>query len=108
MRYDWRPEESDAQIVIGVVVASFYFHQAASLKEKRGLVARLKARLRQKHEVSVAEVGKQDDPRQGVLAAAAVGSDSPTVNALLQSIKRELEGASAGELVNCTTELLHY
>lgn len=109
MRFEWRAEESDAQIVIGVLVASFYFHAAASLKEKRGQVLRVKAKLSQRSgSVAVAEVGKQDDPHQAVLAAVTVGCESPTVHRALQEMKEHLERESLGELVHCETELLHY
>ena len=63
----------------------------ASLKEKRGLVKPLLARLHREFDVAAAEVEHQDVWQTAVLAVVAVGNDAAHLEAELQGIVRWVE-----------------
>lgn len=71
---------------IGLVHLKLNVAQAMSLKDKRRVLKSFKDRLRNTHNVSVAEVEDQDSRRWSVLAVAMVGSDRRYVEGGLQKI----------------------
>jgi len=60
--------------------------QAQSLKDKRRAVKGFKDRVRNGHNVSIAEVDALDNRRRAVLAVAMVGSDRRYMEGALQQI----------------------
>ncbi|MCK4276890.1 MAG: DUF503 domain-containing protein [Phycisphaerae bacterium] len=71
---------------IGLVHLDFRVPEAMSLKDKRRALKSFKDRLRNKHNVSVAEVNNQDNHRKAVLAIVMVGSERRYVESALQHI----------------------
>ena len=61
--------------IVGLVHLDLYVAEATSLKDKRRVVKSFKDRLSHRHNVSVAEVGDQDNHRRAVLAVAMVAND---------------------------------
>ena len=64
----------------------------ASLKEKRGRIKPLMARLRREFNVSVAEMDLQDKWQETVIVCAMVGNERGHVQSALQSVARWVEG----------------
>lgn len=64
----------------------------ASLKEKRGRIKPLMARLRREFNVSVAEMDLQDKWSETVIACAMLNSDAVTLRQSLQSVAKWVEG----------------
>jgi uncharacterized protein len=64
----------------------------SSLKEKRGRIKPLLARLRREFNVSSAEMDLQDRWQEAVLACAMVGNDTTYVRSALQTVQRWIEG----------------
>ena len=63
-----------------------HVHGSQSLKQKRGVVSSIKSRVRNKFNVSIAEVGGQDTWQVAVLGLAAVSGEG-------QEARRRLETA---------------
>ena len=82
---------SQEHLVVGVARFVWVLRQARSLKDKRGAIRRVKDRLTSRHNVSVAEVGAQDDPQRAVIAIALAGSDSRVVRSHLDRVLDEVE-----------------
>jgi uncharacterized protein YlxP (DUF503 family) len=78
-------------LVVGVARFVWVLRQARSLKDKRGAIRRVKDRLSARHNVSVAEVGAQEDPQRAILAIALVGSDSKAVRSYLDRLLNEVD-----------------
>lgn len=78
-----------------IVVISWELHVPAahSLKEKRSVLARLKARLRNDFNVSVAETGHQDTWQRGELTACLVAGDRRHADAVLGAVERTVDDA---------------
>jgi len=78
-------------VIIGVCEVSLSLPMAHSLKEKRGLLKPLLARLRGEFNVSVAEVDDQDQWQSAVIAIAMVSADGGNLHGALESVVRWIE-----------------
>jgi hypothetical protein len=78
-------------MVIGVVRTELLIHGAGSLKEKRAVLRRIKDRSRARHNISVAEVGFQDQHQRSQLGFAAVAHSEESLKGLFQGLREEIE-----------------
>jgi uncharacterized protein len=91
---------------IGVLTLELRLENSHSLKEKRHVVESLKTRLRNKFNVSVAEIDHQDLWQRGTLAAVTVSSDHVHAEKVLRSVEDEAASLLGSELADCTVEWL--
>ncbi|HSN69132.1 MAG TPA: DUF503 domain-containing protein [Thermoanaerobaculia bacterium] len=91
-----------------VAVAVFELHipQARSLKDKRAVVRSVRARIRSRFEMSVAEVGLQELHQRARIGAAAVGSDGVSLEPLFEEVARSLELEQDASLVGWNVEVI--
>lgn len=94
-------------MTLGCCRIRFYLHGNQSLKGKRQVVRSMKDRIRNKFNVSIAEIGDQDVWQNIQLGIAAVGSDSQYLDGLMQQVVNYLENMHLAELTDCKTELIH-
>ncbi len=73
-------------MVVGAARIELRVHGSRSLKEKRAVVNAIRARLRGRFNISLAEVDAQDTWQRIVLGLATVANDA-------SSARRRLEGA---------------
>jgi uncharacterized protein YlxP (DUF503 family) len=78
--------------VIGVLTIHLHLPACASLKEKRGRILPLMARLRRKFNLSVSEMGLQDQWQEAVLGCAMVSNEASHLQSALQTVSRWVEG----------------
>jgi uncharacterized protein YlxP (DUF503 family) len=78
--------------------------ESHSLKEKRHVVQSLKDRLRNKFDVSVAEIDHQDTWQRATLSAVTVASDHSHAAKVLQSVEEDAAGMVGPMLVEATVE----
>lgn len=93
-------------MVIGILRLDLRFPEAQSLKEKRWQIKSLTARIRNKFNVSVAEIDGQDFWQRGTLAVAHVGNDRRHSNELLDQVRNLVDSVKQLELVNSRLEFL--
>jgi len=89
---------------IGVLTLELRLDESHSLKEKRHVVQSLKDRLRNKFNVSVAEIDHQDTWQRATLAAVTVASDHTHAAKVLQSVEDDAAGMVGSALVNTNVE----
>jgi uncharacterized protein YlxP (DUF503 family) len=77
--------------MIGILTLHLQIPGCGSLKEKRGRLKPLLARLHRQFNVSVAEMGLQDKWRETVVACGMVGNDRAHLEQSLQAILRWVE-----------------
>lgn len=75
---------------VGVIRVYFRISTAASLKEKRMVIRSIKDRLFSRFNVSVAEIGSNDQWQLGELGIATVGTDTRFVNSVIENVKNFL------------------
>ncbi len=79
---------------------------ARSLKDKRRAVRSLKARIRNRFNVSVAEVDFHDLHRRAALGVAAVGPDGPYLAGLLEEVLAYARGDASVQVARHEIESL--
>jgi uncharacterized protein len=72
--------------MVGILTLQFHLPGCASLKEKRGRLKPLLARLHREFNVSTAEMGLQDKWQETIIACGMVGNDRAHLDQSLQAI----------------------
>jgi len=93
--------------VVGVGRISILLGGTRSLKEKRSVVRRVIARVREKFNVSVAEVGALDVWNHALLGFAVVSNDGPFVDRVLSQVITFVGELRLAEIGEVSTEVLH-
>lgn len=78
-------------MVIGLLQIELHLPDAHSLKDKRSPLRSILARVRQGHNVSIAEVAHQDDWQRAGLAVVGVNTERAPMERTLDQILREVE-----------------
>ena len=92
-------------MVLKLLTLDILFPGCSSLKEKRFVLSSLKARLRQRFNVSVAEINFQDKWQRSILAVALVGVDRKSVDRAGDSVIRFVEGDHRVSVADTTQEI---
>ena len=74
--------------MLGQLTIHLYLPSCSSLKEKRGRIKPLMARLRREFNVSVAEMDLQDKWIETIIACGMVNSDAVVLRQSLQSVEK--------------------
>jgi len=77
--------------VLATLTIHLHLPACASLKEKRGRIKPLMARLHREFNVSVAEMDLQDKWQEAVIACAMVGNDAAQLQRSMQSVAKWVE-----------------
>ena len=93
-------------MVVGVALVELHVHDSQSLKAKRGVVRSVVARLRQRFNCAVAEVGGQDTWQRAVLGLAAAGSDPVRIRGVLEKAASFIEEMHLAEVLNVDVEII--
>lgn len=88
---------------VGVLSVEVHLPCAASLKDKRSDVRRIKSGLARRWGVSIAEVGYHDKWQRAALALALVSPDIAGAESALASARDWLDGDPEVELLNATS-----
>jgi uncharacterized protein len=92
--------------VIGVLTLEIHVEWSHSLKDKRQVVKSLKDRLRERFNVSVAEIDHLDSWQSSTLAVATVSRDRVFAEQVLQAAESHASGILGGALSESTIEWL--
>jgi uncharacterized protein YlxP (DUF503 family) len=93
-------------LVIGLLTLELHFPGARSLKDKRQALRSLETRLRNRFNVSVAEVEHQDLWQRAGLAVVSVNTDHVHLEQTLQSVAGEAGRARDIEILDTNVEIL--
>jgi len=95
-------------MVVGTLSVTLHVPESGSLKDKRQVVRSLTARVRQRFNVAVAEVGDLDLWQSAVVGVACVSSDGRHADEICQKVLRFLEAETTEALITRTSfELFH-
>jgi uncharacterized protein YlxP (DUF503 family) len=93
-------------VIVGLCTIELFLADSQSLKDKRQVLSSLKDRLRQRFNVTVAEVEAQDLWQKAVLAFACVANDGRHVNQVLDQALNLVKSNPVVEIVQSRVELL--
>jgi uncharacterized protein YlxP (DUF503 family) len=93
-------------MIVGAAVIEIHIHGSQSLKEKRGVVRSIIRRVRNRFNLSVAEVGGQDTWQRAVLGLAAAGGDAVPIRTVLERALEFIENLHLAEVLSTDVELV--
>lgn len=93
-------------MIVGLCTVELFLPESQSLKDKRQVLLSLKDRLREKFNLSVAEIDGQDLWQKAVLGLACVANEGRYVNRLLDQALNLIRAVPAVEIVQSRIELL--
>jgi len=92
-------------MLIGSLLLEMNIPAARSLKDKRSVVSSLKTKLRNKFNVSVAEVGEKDLWNRADIAIVVVGDEVSFIDSQLQEIIKFVEYTKDAFIVDIKQEI---
>ena len=93
-------------MIVGAAAVEIHVHGSQSLKQKRGVVRSISQRVRNRFNLSVAEVGGQDLWQIAVLGLTTAGSDRVRVRAVLDRAVDFIEELHLAEVLSTDVEVL--
>jgi uncharacterized protein YlxP (DUF503 family) len=93
-------------LVVGTIVVDLNLPGINSLKEKRRRIKSLLARMRNKYNVSIAEVGFNDNLRMAQLGAAVVSNDNAHADRMISTIVRMIDSEPELVMTDYRVEIL--
>jgi hypothetical protein len=84
--------------VIGVLHLELRIDHAQSLKDRRNVIRSLKARLRSRHNVAVAEIGPSDILNRALVSAVTISNDRAFAEKVLQAVDEDAAAILGGML----------
>ena len=94
-------------MVVGVLKLTLFIPENHSLKGKRGVLKKIKARVANSFNVSIAECAAHDLWQRAVLGVSQVGTDTGHVDGALRQVVRFVEGLHVAEVGEDEIELFH-
>jgi uncharacterized protein YlxP (DUF503 family) len=95
-------------MTVGVQRLTLFIPENHSLKGKRSVLRQIKARVRNKFNVSIAECGDHDLWQRAMLGISQVGSDQAFVDGALRQVISFIDELQIAELGEEQIEFLHY
>jgi hypothetical protein len=93
--------------MIGLITFHLHLPGCASLKEKRGRLKPLLARLHRQFNISVAEMGLQDKWQEALISCGMVGNDGAYLQSALQTVRKWTEANwPDGDLLDSKVEII--
>lgn len=93
-------------MIVGASVVELHVEGCQSLKAKRGVVRSIVRRVRNRFNLSVAEIGGQDTWQYAVLGLAASGADVPGVRGVLEKASAFIEDLHLAQVLSCDIEVV--
>ena len=93
-------------MIVGAAAVELRIHGSQALKEKRGVVRSISARVRNRFNVSVAEVEGQGTWQRAVLGLTAAGAEAPVVRRVLEKALDFIEELHLAEVTASDVEIL--
>jgi hypothetical protein len=93
-------------MVVGVCRLRLALHGVFSLKEKRGIIKRITARVRNSFPVSIAEIAENDQLRSAAIGFSVVGNDGAYVNSVVDKVLDFIEDLYLAEIIDQHIELI--
>lgn len=93
-------------MIVGLLTLDLHIPAANSLKEKRFVIKSLIDRIKNKHNVSVAEVDAQNLWQRCVIGVAFVSNETVMIHKVFEKIRTLVLSYHSVELIDSSIELL--
>jgi len=95
-------------VVVGTLQLDLLLHAPHSLKEKRGLVRQLVAKIRNRFPVSCAEVASQELWQRCGIGVAMVGQTEVEIQRIFSAIDELVAASGYAETIESFSDFAHY
>jgi uncharacterized protein len=92
-------------MVVGTGIIDFRLVTCNSLKEKRGMLSRIIKRTQNEFNVSIAEVGDNDNWKKAKVGFSVVGNETGYINAKIDHILTFIDNMQIAEIINTKFEI---
>ena len=93
--------------MIGTLTIHLHLPGCASLKEKRGRLKPVLARLHSQFNISAAEMGLQDRRQEAVIACAMLGDEPAFLQSALETVRKWIEANwTDGDVIDTQVEII--
>jgi len=93
-------------VIVGVLRIELFIPESGSLKTKRFAIRSIKDRLKNRFNVSVAEVDNGDKWQRASLAIAAVSNESKHMESILGNVMNLVYGDSRVEVIDSSIQYI--
>ncbi|MBL7032089.1 MAG: DUF503 domain-containing protein [Nitrospira sp.] len=93
-------------MIVGLLTLDLHIPEANSLKSKRKILKSLIERIKNKFNVSVAEVDSQNLWQRSVIGIAYVSNETVMINRIFEKIRTQVNNTHSVELINSDMEML--
>ncbi len=97
----------EKSMVVGVCCIRLVLHGNRSLKGKRKVVKSLIEKVKHRYNVSIAEVGSNDDLVRAEIGFATVGNDRQFINSVADKVIEFIYSLGTAEVTDHTLELIN-
>ncbi|GBD27948.1 hypothetical protein HRbin30_03305 [bacterium HR30] len=94
-------------LVVGILKLTLFLPENHSLKGKRGVLNRIKSRVANTFNVSVAECDAHDLWQRAVLGISRVGNEAGEVDSALRQVVQFIDSLQLAEVGDEEIEILH-
>ena len=93
--------------MVGILTFHLHLPACASLKEKRGRLKPLLARLHRQFNISVAEMDLQDKWQEAIITCGMVGNDAAYLQSALETVKNWVQAnCPDGDVIDSSIEII--
>lgn len=95
-------------MVVGICQIDLIIHSSQSLKSKRQVLKAVIERVKNKFNVSIAEVGDNDVWQRSQIGLSVVGNDSSHINSILDNILNFIDSLHLAEIIDHRIEIMRF
>lgn len=95
-------------MVVGIGVIELWLGDCMSLKDKRSLLKRLLSRTRTEFNITLAEVGANDEWRRAIIGFSTVGNDRRYIDGRINCVLGFIERLNLAEIAASRFEILNF
>ncbi len=95
-------------MVAGICRMTLVIHDNHSLKGKRKVLKSIIDKVRNRFNISIAEVGSNDAWQRAEIGLSAVGNDRAFINSVIDKAVNFIEGLEIAEVTDCQIELISF
>ena len=95
-------------MVVGVCRITLVIHDNQSLKGKRQVLKSILEKVKNRFNVSIAEVADNDLWQRAVIGISAVGNDKAFINSTIDKALNMIEGLHLAEIIDHDVEYINF
>jgi uncharacterized protein YlxP (DUF503 family) len=100
------PKYNKIRAVVGICIIHFSLFDSDSLKDKRKIINSIKERVKNKFNVSISEIGENDNYKRGIVGISYISNNSKVANQVLSKIVDYIEDSFYIEINNYEIEII--